>query len=594
MNWSLQEKAKEDQTIDCYLTKDLIKDKNNILCPILIYESFTNDKAIAKGANVYIDKFRDDLNTLLDNGYISLSLSDVLKHKSEKTPLPDKSFCVVLSGGYEGQYKYAFPVLKELRVHADAFVATDLVGASSYPGLSQFTPHFGWDAANQMDKSGVVSIYALWHPFDNGKSYETEMQNKINLIRDMIPGSNPDTAFFINMAKDTDAKQNALEKAGVKLNLVYYWSYNNDLNNKGHLPYIGVNQESNILDVIDAFNSKTKCQLGLNTGLDSIEQLDFSWMPKSCGITLPIDCNPRIKNLLRNAIPLSVIGGVRRDKADQIVLNNFIDVVFRPWYHFFDYDNHLYLNWPELSCCRLDKDMIQTSNINAADFILDGLHNGFCADLWTDQYYIPAKPGYMCQHLSHNVMIYGYTNENDTFKAISYTNSGHFEPFDLKPDDLLRSCHSEYFNSIQLIKNNPDCQVTYDTSIIKQKLERYITSGYEYANNSKNTQYDPHQYVNYAACVKFPEYFRETHKKENRLYPVCIFGFAEHKRCMGWRLHYIADHEYSSNVAERIINLSTKYMFRKNDGIINTIAHLMEEINLEEHTAITKLLEHLS
>ena len=34
-------------------------------------------------------------------------------------------------------------------------------------------------------------------------------------------------------------------------------------------------------------------------------------------------------------------------------------------------------------------------------------------------------------------------------------------------------------------------------------------------------------------------------------------------------------------------------MFRKSDGIINTIALLMEEINLEEHTAITKLLEDL-
>lgn len=37
-------------------------------------------------------------------------------------------FCILLYGGYSNHYEIAFPILKELNVHADAFIPTDLVG----------------------------------------------------------------------------------------------------------------------------------------------------------------------------------------------------------------------------------------------------------------------------------------------------------------------------------------------------------------------------------------------------------------------------------------------------------------------------------
>ena len=199
-------------------------------------------------------------------------------------------------------------------------------------------------------------------------------------------------------------------------------------------------------------------------------------------------------------------------------------------------------------------------------------------------------------------MIYGYLKGTNVFKAISYTKTGHYEVFELTPEALLRSCASEYFNSVQLIKNNPDCQVTYDLDYLKQKLVRYISSGYEWANNTKCTNYDPHQYVNNSACLKFPEYLLQTVKKENRVYPVCLYGYAEHKKCMGWRLKYIADregiknkyfaeyNEYSANVAQRIVNLDIKYNFKKSDRTIDAIVELAKEINIKELEAISKLL----
>jgi hypothetical protein len=175
---------------------------------------------------------------------------------------------------------------------------------------------------------------------------------------------------------------------------------------------------------------------------------------------------------LRHAIPLSVIGVTRKDKAEMIVLNNYIDVVFRPWYHFFDYDNHLYLSWPELICNRIMGDFFRELNINIADCVVSGLKAGYYSDLWLDAYYIPGKGMYQKMHLAHNILIYGYSKDDNIFLAISYTDSGHYDRLRIKPENLIRACLNEYFISIQLIKNNPEATVDYNDALITDKLKQ--------------------------------------------------------------------------------------------------------------------------
>ena len=155
-----------------------------------------------------------------------------------------------------------------------------------------------------------------------------------------------------------------------------------------------------------------------------------------------------------------------------IVLNNYIDVVFRPWYHFFDYDNHLYLSWPELICNRIMGDFFRELNINIADCVVSGLKAGYYSDLWLDAYYIPGKGMYQKMHLAHNILIYGYSKDDNIFLAISYTDSGHYDRLRIKPENLIRACLNEYFISIQLTKNNPEATVDYNGALITDKLKQ--------------------------------------------------------------------------------------------------------------------------
>lgn len=438
--------------------------------------------------------------------------------------------------------------------------------------------------------------------FDNGKDYDVEIINKIHLISSNIPGNNPTKAFFIEMQHDTSKKQQAIEGAQIALNLVSYYSPIANRFDKGHVPYIDIKQESSILDTIDTFVGKYNFMFNLDTNLDSIDESKLKWNPPQHSITLPIQKDPPVKNLLRNAIPLSVVGASRADKSDLIVLNNFIETIFHPWYHFFDYDNHQYLCWPELTCCRLEKDFIRNMSINVADLTINALETGYYVDAWIDEYYIPGKNNFNLMHSAHNILIYGYNHEHNAFQTLTYTKAGYYEELEVTASDFIKSSLSGFFVCLQFLKNNPNYQLTYDIHLIKKRLNAYVESEYEYSNNTKYTKYDSNQLCNYNACLEFGRYIKTTAEKEGLIYLVCFCGYLEHKKCMGWRLNYLAEKEgldkkrystylqYSKNTTEHLVNLALKYNMSKNKKILCKIVSMVEELNKKELETIMQFL----
>lgn len=584
-------------------------EKNNeIYYPILLYTGITGEKNAAVEANVYVEKFESDIVRLIETGHYFVSLRDIGDALKGKTSIPENSICIALHGGYMNHYQYAFPILKKYAIHADYFVSPELAGATNYPGIVNFCPHFGWKEAQIMQQSGLVDINPMWHPFDEGRNYKEAIHSKVSMITNNVGNCVRQNTFAIDINRNYIEKDKALKDEGIENNIVNYLSFKTDNMKKGHIPYIAVNQEANVLDVLESFVFTCNRLAALDKEKDNEkhEKFDYGWQSGKKSVILPIDKEPKIKNLLRNAIPLSVIGAKRRDKADLIVLNNFIEVVFRPWYHYFDYDNHMYLNWPELKCCRMEKDILDQSNICIADLIISGLESGYYEDVWADQYYIPGKGGYKWRHLAHNLLIYGYDSDKDVFSVLTYTSNEHYEDLLIETNDLIRACKSEYFMSIQFIKNNTECQVEYNICLLLDKLKRYISSGYEYSDNSKNSHYDYHQLCNYNACKSFSGYIKNTAVKENWIYSVCLFGYLEHKKIMGWRIDYISKREYLSNplyleykeysskVTTLILNISIKYGLTHDLKLIDRICDMIDELNAREYEALQCLITELS
>ena len=159
--------------------------------PVLLYTGFTEREQEDMRYCTTAEKFKRDLQQMLEAGYRPVSLKKIyhLEHTA-------KYFSIAMTGGYGDNYTVAFPILKELNIPASIFVCTDLIGTESYPGINPFTPHFGWKEAQEMRKSGVVDIYAMWHPFDQEKELRTEAAEKIKFLSQNLGSDDTGFAFY--------------------------------------------------------------------------------------------------------------------------------------------------------------------------------------------------------------------------------------------------------------------------------------------------------------------------------------------------------------------------------------------------------------
>lgn len=575
------------------------------LCPVIFYGGFctTEDE---NGNLTKVDKFKNDMSMLLSAGYQSISLSKIEECRRKQIALPENAFCILFHGGYNNHYTLAFPIIKQLGIHADAFLATDLVGMTTYPGIQNFCPHYGWEEVNEMHSSGLVDFYALWHPFDQKKdSKETVVREKIDLINAKIKNGCAGTAFYFGA--NTNEEIQILQKLNIPLYLGSFLSTTPTRMHSGFVPYIETNQDSDIFDVIDTYYETCTSLIKREESVRTQNDQAFVWTQSQDwhSVSLPIEETPLIRNYLRHAIPLSVLAADRKEKAELVVLNSYIDVVFRPWYHWFDYDNHLYDAWNCITCCRINREMAIATKINMVDVVLQGLNAGYYSDLWLDTYYIPGKPGYGTKHLSHWLLIYGYVQETHSFCALSYTNNGHYDHLDVQANDLLKACSNDYFLWLNLLKVNKSERVIYNKNFLVRKLREYIQSEYNAMDYTKYNTYDNNQLCNWEACKAFPNYLLSTGEKEKKIYIVTLYSFLEHKKCMGWRLAYIASREnirdkafqafakYTEQQYKILLVLGIKYSITQDEKILHRIVDQCTKLVEKERENILRLLDYV-
>ena len=121
--------------------------------PILMYHSIL-DTVTEEEQNscVEVNVFEAQIKGLLDAGYTPINfkiLKDYLEHKSG---LPKKPILITMDDGYFNNYEKAYPIYQKYNVQATLFV-------SPYYMLEENTGrHFGWEAAREMEASGLIDI----------------------------------------------------------------------------------------------------------------------------------------------------------------------------------------------------------------------------------------------------------------------------------------------------------------------------------------------------------------------------------------------------------------------------------------------------
>lgn len=572
------------------------------LCPIMMYTHFKIEPDNEMEYCTTIEKFASDMKELVGIGYTFLSLKQVFDYIKNDKQLPEKSVCVVFNGGYKSNYTLAYPVLEELEIHADIFITTDFMGMKTHPQFNNFIPHFGWDEAEQMLKSGFVAIHLSWHNihYNNGLNPDKSVSK---MLWEMNPLNEYEPILFWNPLFNKEIKD-SFAKHNIKLQITDLLKLTYNAVSEGCLGAFYVHHKVSVLDAIDEYiylygETILKEQSGLIKSEIRFNSNKYKDLGSVC---LPVDKNPQIKNFLSHAFTLSIIGVNRKEKADLFVINNYIDTIFTPQYNLFDYNNFSYIKWDAFEVCRITRDIINESKIDVISYIINALRCGFYSDIWLDTYYIPGKPSYQISHQTHGLLIFKYNSDDFTFSALTYTNQEQYEEIRVRAEDILLGCSNRYFGYINLLKRNPMERIAYDIKYLYKKIVGYINSDSPDEWNAKSQQRASEQYYNYDASLHMGEYIKNK-AKSGWIHTVCLYGFCEHKRCMMWRIGYACKKEKLefnelgeltdkvNKTTEMIQNQALKFNMTKQNNLVEKIVSNIDLLNQIEKDAICGLLK---
>jgi peptidoglycan/xylan/chitin deacetylase (PgdA/CDA1 family) len=106
------------------------------VAPVLMYHSINRNDKESKLV-VKPESFRRHMEFLKGNDYNVISLDALAGLLKSGRPMPPKAVCITFDDGYEDNYLYAYPVLKELDLPATIFVYTDAIGKPGYLTIDQ-------------------------------------------------------------------------------------------------------------------------------------------------------------------------------------------------------------------------------------------------------------------------------------------------------------------------------------------------------------------------------------------------------------------------------------------------------------------------
>lgn len=107
----------------------------DITVPVLCYHDVnpkqTNDMLMDPA------KFKEQMQYLKDNNYTTLTMSELYGFLKEDKKIPEKSVVITFDDGYIGNYTYAYPILKELNLHATIFMISGMLDNELYVNEKQ-------------------------------------------------------------------------------------------------------------------------------------------------------------------------------------------------------------------------------------------------------------------------------------------------------------------------------------------------------------------------------------------------------------------------------------------------------------------------
>ena len=155
--------------------------------PVLMYHSIAYEKD--NPVRLPAKKLEEQFKYLKDNGYYTITLTDLYGYLIKDIPIPEKSIVLTFDDGYKDNYTNMFPILKKYNFKATIFVITDCIDKSpNYLTSKQLV---------EMEKHGVeIGSHTVKHENLKEMTKDKQLETLVKSKKDLEKILNKQIKFF--------------------------------------------------------------------------------------------------------------------------------------------------------------------------------------------------------------------------------------------------------------------------------------------------------------------------------------------------------------------------------------------------------------
>lgn len=211
---------------------------------------------------VCIDLFRKQINYVLKKGFTPIVPQLLL------TPdkMPDKPILITFDDGYEGVYKYAFPVLKEFKLSATIFLITSCLGDQQNKYKNEWSKddrplayHLSIEMVKEMLASNLITVGCHSHSHKYFKTIsleeiEDEIATSQQFIKDNFNLVNTIFSYPGGYIGEKESTYKILKKNNIQL---AFGAQTDKIENTRTVDYLNIHR-INIMNDSNFINKKSK------------------------------------------------------------------------------------------------------------------------------------------------------------------------------------------------------------------------------------------------------------------------------------------------------------------------------------------------
>jgi len=164
-----------------------------VYVPILVYHlvrpARKTDPPSVRKYNVVPELFAEELKYLKEHGYTTITFDRLAACLRRGAPLPAQPVIICFDDGWENQYRYALPLLRQYRFVATFFIYPLAIGKKNY---------LSWDQVNEIAAAGMpIGSHSLTHPYLDRMTDEKKLRAEIFTSKRLLEEKTgrPVTAF---------------------------------------------------------------------------------------------------------------------------------------------------------------------------------------------------------------------------------------------------------------------------------------------------------------------------------------------------------------------------------------------------------------